>query len=381
MFGEILLNKLKSNKIVIYGIGANGIYTYRYLKSYDIDPIGFSDKRAGEVNSFQGIDCREINYWDMDSCIIVTPYKENNTIISQLNKKGFKNYVSWFEMECLFKMKPLKELSPMYKMCKEALRNNKDLKNKYKNKRCFIAGTGPSVKEQDLSLLKNEYVFTVNTGFKLKQFEEMNSNFHVFVDSMYFSSSMDERSQELFADEIKSKLKAGTMCFFSYTKAKEFISKFNLETDMTIRYLEETAQEWWDITDIDFTGTTPLTGAVVLTASLLAIYMGFTEINLLGVDCTDILTSIGSKTKNADMITYAWDNDKNQQKRLEATLGNRPLESIYHIQYLKFKHFRFINDICMQQGISLYNCTKGGLLDCIERKDYESIIFNTEYEN
>ena len=36
-------------------------------------------------------------------------------------------------------------------------------KNKYKNKRCFIIGTGPSLEINQLELLKNEYTFSMNS--------------------------------------------------------------------------------------------------------------------------------------------------------------------------------------------------------------------------
>ena len=68
-------------------------------------------------------------------------------------------------------------------------------------------------------------------------------------------------------------------------------------------------------------------------------------------------------------------NDSNQQKRLENTLGKRSLESIYHVQYIKFKNFRHINDICNTLGIKLYDCTQAGLLDCVEKKKFEEINF------
>ncbi len=45
---------------------------------------------------------------------------------------------------------------------KKLLNKNKKFKNIHKGNRCFILGNGLSLKQQDLTLLKNEYVFTVN---------------------------------------------------------------------------------------------------------------------------------------------------------------------------------------------------------------------------
>ena len=50
---------------------------------------------------------------------------------------------------------------------------NKEFENKYAGKRCFILGNGPSLKDEDLSVLKDEYVFTVNQFARKENFEEV----------------------------------------------------------------------------------------------------------------------------------------------------------------------------------------------------------------
>jgi len=42
----------------------------------------------------------------------------------------------------------------------------KKIKDCHKNKRCFIIGTGPSLNKTDLSLIKNEIIFGVNTLYR-----------------------------------------------------------------------------------------------------------------------------------------------------------------------------------------------------------------------
>lgn len=374
MFGELLLDKLINSKVIIYGIGYNGLYTFRYLKSYNIDVIGFADIKAGDgVDEFQGKPCKLIEDYENKELetVIITPYNDNIQLSTNISDMGYKECITWHEMECLFRLCPMKVWDGDYM---KELQKNALFFNAYSGKRCFIVGTGPSIKKQDLSVLKNEYVFTVNTGYKSEQYDALNSSFHVFVDSMYFSKSIDEEEKIAFIEAIKEKLNK-TVCFFPYTKANAFIEENGLNSILNINYLEEDLQEYWTSENIDFTQVTPLTGTVVLTAVLLAIYMGFKEIYLLGCDCTDIYTSIGSKTQNANLVSYAWNNDKRQQKRLENTLGTRSFESIYHIQYLKFKTFRQVNSICKEKGIALYDCTLNGLLDCIEKKDFLSLTF------
>lgn len=371
MFGELFLNYIRDNRIVIYGTGYNGIYTLQYLKANCIDIEGFADIKAEiEAYSEYGYPCKRISdYKDKDELmIIVTPYVDNIVICKSIEALGFKKVVPWKDMESLF---ALCRMRNMDKNLRSVLNTNSLLKNTYIGNRCFIVGTGPSILKQNLSLLKDEYVFTVNTGYKIKQFSCLKSNFHVFVDSMYFSQVND---CDDFAKELTDKLCNCERCFFPYTKSRKFIEKYGLKQKLNISYIEEDLFEDWTDEDINFEQITPLTGTVVVTAVMLAIYMGFSEIYLLGCDCTDIFTSIGAKTKNNLMTTYSWDNEEKQQKRLEQTLGCRPLEQIYRMQYLKFKNFRKINSICKDKGIKLYDCTDEGLLDCVEKLNYTAVI-------
>lgn len=374
MFCEILLNYLENNKIIIYGSGNNGLYTYHFLKSNNIDIMGFADIKASEGDyTIEDKICKHIKKYQpfSDKIIIVTPYEENEEIVEYLKSEGCDNCIEWYEMERLFNLSKFQINGDLFI---PELQRNAKLKNLYSNNRCFIVGNGPSVAKQDLSVLKNEFVFTVNTGYLMKQFELLNTNFHVFVDSMFFSDRLDKLEHDKFVMDLKKYMGNKVKCFFPYTKSINFIKSYGLDNILDVFYLEENLQDFWTYKDIDFTKNTPLTGTVVLTSVMLAMYMGFNEIYLLGCDCTDVLTSIGSKIKKEKLVTYAWDNNVKQQKRLEKTLGNRSFEVIFRMQYLKFKTFRQINSICLKNGIKLLDCTPEGLLDCIDKVDFNSLF-------
>ena len=48
------------------------------------------------------------------------------------------------------------------KRIKKIIKHNKKFNNIHKGERCFILGNGPSLREVDLGLLENEFVFTCN---------------------------------------------------------------------------------------------------------------------------------------------------------------------------------------------------------------------------
>ena len=66
-----------------------------------------------------------------------------------------------------------------FQMKKKFLRKNIEYKDKYKGKRCFIIGNGPSLKKHDLTLLKDEFVLTVNSMTITKEFDLITTDFHL----------------------------------------------------------------------------------------------------------------------------------------------------------------------------------------------------------
>ena len=58
----------------------------------------------------------------------------------------------------------------------------KERANKHQ-KDLFILLNGPSIRNQDLSLLKGRDIITVNQGFRLSSFTELSPKYHVFIDN------------------------------------------------------------------------------------------------------------------------------------------------------------------------------------------------------
>ena len=58
---------------------------------------------------------------------------------------------------------------------------HKKIANQYSG-RCFILGNGPSLNEQDLSLLRNEHCFVTNRFVLHNNFEVVDPNFYCMAD-------------------------------------------------------------------------------------------------------------------------------------------------------------------------------------------------------
>ena len=98
-----------------------------------------------------------------------------------------------------------------------------ELKNSEKGKRCFIIGTGSSIKEQDLTLLKDEIVMGVSGLFMHKDIEIFKPKYYVLPPVFeYHKHYSDENSYVNWLSAMEQTLDKDTIYFvyepINYTK-------------------------------------------------------------------------------------------------------------------------------------------------------------------
>ncbi len=147
---------------------------------------------------------------------------------------------------------------------RESVRRLPAFKDIHKGQRCFIIGNGPSLRQTDLTRLKNEHTFGLNRIFMA--FPEMG-----FETSYYVS--INDLMVEQSADEVK---KLSMPRFLSW-RARKWLSPqenlFYLYTSYTgARFARDITGRVWE-------------GATVTNVALqIAYYMGFEKVILIGVD-------------------------------------------------------------------------------------------------
>ena len=141
------------------------------------------------------------------------------------------------------------------------------------NKRCFIFGNSPSLLEENLKLIENEDVFICNRGYKIKEVENVNLN------NLKYYVLGDKLHAETFLDEIYEKTKGLKVYLSSKITDPKVLKKFESSYEVYKR-IEKPF--------IDF----PLTfnqgwgkaKTVIVDAIIIAYFLGYKEIYLLGVD-------------------------------------------------------------------------------------------------
>lgn len=275
-------------------------------------------------------------------------------------------------------MKPIKSMRLKNKSSKaySIWKKNNSYKDIHKGKRCFILGNGPSLKDIDLSLLQDEFVFTVNNFSKVSGFEKVKPDYHLWIDGAFFAIRTDmyyDMKDVMVNYQKMSKL--NPVCFVP-VDGYEFIKKHKLDKILDIHYIYSIGS----IEDInineekcDISSFIPGMRNVVQYAIIIALYMGFDEIYLLGCDSTSIVTTINCALKQKNDEMHAYDND-NTEKEISGLLQNWDMSDVFYDQYLLFLGYKKINEYCKKRNIKLVNCSSTTLISSIPREDISSVL-------
>lgn len=246
----------------------------------------------------------------------------------------------------------------------KAMEVNASLKNIHQGKRCFVLGNGPSLSDIDLSLLKDEITFTVNDLYLKEDFGKLNTTYHLFADPYYYDN----------LEEIIKLLQEKSMPLGIFIEGSGFekLKQKQLKQLYPLYIFTNGIEvEGLSFIDIDLCRYLPYFCTVVQSALVIAVYMGFQEIYLLGCDCTGILNYI-DKQKGISPSHYAYRlSEEEGQKQLEIKISS---EHMFFEWYHIFKSYRLLRELFDKKGIKLVNLTQNSILDSLEKGKLEDVI-------
>lgn len=219
----------------------------------------------------------------------------------------------------------------------------KELKQKYAGKRVFVTCTGPSLTIEDLELLKNEYVFGMNSIAKIHALTDWKPDFYAIQDvKVYKAISKELHNTDnglVFAPlYFKKRLFAPSNWIYW-----PMLSSYHLyEMYRTHKYFARFSNDCYVKVYDGYT--------ITYSILQLAIYMGFTEIYLLGCDCS----YLGDKQHFIESGHY----DPTYKEA-----ANRML-----VAYGEAKNK------ADNMGIKIYNATRGGELEVFPRVKLEDVL-------
>jgi len=255
------------------------------------------------------------------------------------------------------------------------LNRTKQLEKIHKGKRCFIVGSGPSLKYHDLSLLTNEFVFTVNYMMKSGDFKVLNPNYHLFFDPIVFDLNPDVREDQKKIDLINSTLETNPELTYiiPFRRRLNFVNLFpNHKFKFIYNYKTYTPK----IKNTScLHSITPGFQNVIIYAINTAIYMGFKEIYLLGVDMTGFLEHFEYNKVN-DRWGHSYVKSEEEKAHIQKILIQNKLDNEFYLKtYGKtLEHLKLIYAHATKNNIDLFNASQHGAIDFIPRVDYDQLF-------
>lgn len=219
----------------------------------------------------------------------------------------------------------------------------KKFHNLHKGQRCFIVATGPSLKIEDLNLLKcnKEVCFSMNTIFYAFDKTDWRPDYYVVSDYR----GIDEYSELLDDMPVRYQFLGDGSEDFWKNPHRENILRFHQHYEFSFNKSPKFSD--------DFSLRSYMGGTVTYTCMQLAVYMGFTEIYLLGVDF-----SYG-RNKSGQKYTHF-----HEEKELTATGFSQYDGASYEAAEAYTK----------KHGIKIYNATRGGYLEVFERVNFDNLF-------
>ena len=283
------------------------------------------------------------------------------------------NYLSYIHRKLSVKVKFIKELIKLkFDNKYNFVIYSRKLRNIHQNKRIIIIGTGPSIKYQDLTFLKDDIVIALNEFYLHPEIDVIKPKYFLYTgynihkDTVNFNVAV-KWYKEFEKCILKNK---GTALLpisdFDFLKENQLmqndlLKKYFFNYTINIKKIERYDFEY-DV--LSFYGDNSAINAIGL-----SIYMGAKEIYLLGLDHDWILTYKNKKQnhfyKDEESLIYK---DHSQNFKRVTLLDNL-------INYCRiFEQYTAIEKYSKMKKINIYNMTDGGMLDVFRLKNYSKFI-------
>jgi hypothetical protein len=250
------------------------------------------------------------------------------------------------------------------------LKENEQFRNCHYGQRGFILGSGHSINEQDLTMLKDEIVITQNHFHAHKDINLINPNYHVLVpkyqpkdfdqDWSAWFESMDERlpkSAKLFLDK----------------NTKYLIDDLNLFNERSFFIKTGYSNIVNKVAPVDITKPIYSVPTVLTECLAIAIHMGFSEIYLLGMDLDQIVQLYQGGDRNNIRFYGSSPITRNSCER-DAEIFLAQSGADWFSLWTIWNQCSLLKKVAEARNIKIINATKGGLLNVFDRCNYEDIL-------
>lgn len=234
------------------------------------------------------------------------------------------------------------------------LTRNKELKEKFKGERCFVVLNGPSIKNYDLDKIKDEVVFCSNAFQLSSYYDIVRPNYHCIIDSDYLGGTLLQRLKETMQEKDGVSFILNKKIYGNLTEEEKkrayAVYPNNFGTRKKIR--------------CELDGVTSSTNNVGLFCVQAAMFMGFKEIIILGLDLAP------------GPLPTVYGNIEEEQYGIEVYKKNSRLElcGFHWYYYLTQLNSFYVQDEARRRGVEIYNVNKESSIRAFGFKEYEDFF-------
>ena len=258
---------------------------------------------------------------------------------------------------------------------KEIVKNNVELKDKHKGRRCFLLGSGPSIKDENLKPLKNEIVFALNNFYVHDDFSEiMSGNIEKYYLTAPKHPPQTETEWKEWFSDMGNNMPNNVNLIFGISNqintAKSILDHHNL--------FEHNQKYWfygginindyynYKLRNIDITRMIWIADTVSIYSLIFAIYMGFSEIYLLGMDHNYIC--------NNESNYRFYQKGIHQNNEVKRTI--KDASRTKHLSFGMYKIFHQYELLSNNSHTRIYNSSRNSLLDVFKYVQFNESMIN-----
>lgn len=345
----------REKNIYIWGASVYGNYLGMLLNKENILWEGYYDNFSVDVNkTYNGKIVKPgKDLCECEDSIFVLSMRSYEGVHKQLNDAGIKNE----QIVAISNVEVFNQIEESVVDTKKYASKIKKFKGIHKGERCFIIGNGPSLRLEDLETLENEYTLACNLIFQCYNKTKWRPSYYFFIESN--SSTFDTREKVRGVTEnCEAAFVRGGGSLYAYRDDVEINNLYYMKMELPRQINDISFSE--DCSQQVYSGTT-----ITYTMIQIAVYMGFTEIYLIGMDHTfSKIVDINGKTIDGDLPI-------NEDHAEFLGKYNLPVGTeVYKIE----NAYNAAKKYSIENGIKIYNATRGGNLEIFDRVDFDSLF-------
>lgn len=230
-------------------------------------------------------------------------------------------------------------------------------RNKHRGGRCFLVGNGPSLTLSDLELIRNEYSFGCNKVYLIFDRTNWRPTYYFVTDNVFSGQALTE-------------IRAAFSGVMFSNNAFDGVR----QQEKRLVYVHTLTRDVYSVhgNPLDYYVSSQ---ATVMTYMIeMAMYMGFEEIYLLGVDCSNSFISGDNHFANGYYDKDMMRMEKRRTKLLASDGKQMTMEELgAYRQDRSLLAYAKLRKYAESHGVKIFNATRGGYLEVFDRVDLENL--------